>query len=196
MASDRMLDVDAVLESERLVLRALRVTDADRLVELADDYEVAAGVLTMPHPYTLADAEAFIAYTRDRYYDPNRTEHIFGARLKPSDDLIGVVGLSEARPHRRAEMGYWIGRAYWGNGYATEAGRLLLAFGFTTLGLGRIHAACYTHNVGSARVMEKMGMRHEGTLRRHYVRFGSVYDAHVYGILRDEWNGPDKKETA
>lgn len=187
MSPVRVSDLSRVMETDRLVLRPLREDDAPALAALAADYEVAAGVLTMPHPYSLSDAEAFIDKAKPYLHDSERPDHVFAVTLKPDGVLIGVIGLHEARPYRRAEMGYWIGRPYWNNGYASEAARRLLDYGFGALGLNRIHAACYTSNPGSARVMEKMGMTLEGTLRQQYIRFGTIRDVHVYGILRDEW---------
>lgn len=173
------------LETDRLTLRPLYAADAPRLVELADDFDVAAGTASMPHPYTVADAEQFIA----RFIDcgPDSPDHVFALVLKSEGSPIGVIGLHEMRDYRRAEMGYWLGKPYWNRGYASEAARRVVDFGFETRDLNRIYAACYAPNVGSARVMQKAGMTYEGTLRQHYIRFGVVHDAHYYGILRSEW---------
>lgn len=173
------------LHTERLLLRPLLLVDAPRLVELANDFDVAAGVATMPHPYAISDAVAFInRFSPASDFDSN---HVFGVRLRSDGQIIGVMGLHEVRDYRRAEMGYWFGKAYWGQGYATEAAQTVTDWGFRTLPLDRIHAACYAPNIGSARVMQKIGMTYEGTQRKHYIRFGVVHDVHLYGILREDW---------
>jgi RimJ/RimL family protein N-acetyltransferase len=172
------------LKTERLLLRHLRLVDAPRLVELANDFDVAAGVASMPHPYGISDAVAFI--NRFTPVSDLDTDHLFGICLR-SGEIIGVMGLHEIRAYRRAELGYWFGKAYWGQGYATEAAQAVTDWGFTTLPLDRIHAACYAPNIASARIMQKIGMTYEGTQRNHYIRFGVVHDVHNYGILRAEW---------
>ena len=174
-----------VLETDRLILRPFQPGDAPQMAELAADIDVAAGTASLPHPYALADAEQFIA----RLQPPNSadTDHVFALVLQSDDRWIGVIGLHEARDYRRAEMGYWLGKPYWNQGYASEAARRLVRYGFEVLDLNRIYASCYAPNVGSARVLQKAGMAYEGTLRQHYIRFGVVHDAHVYGILRADW---------
>jgi ribosomal-protein-alanine N-acetyltransferase len=173
------------LRTDRLILRPLQPADAPRLAELAADFDIAAGTATLPHPYSLADAEQFIAHVRND--GPNSPNHVFAIVPNDAGQLAGIIGLHEQRDYRRAEMGYWVGKPYWNRGYASEAARRLVRFGFEALGLNRVHAACYASNVGSARVMQKAGLTYEGTLRQHYIRFGVVHDAHIYGILRSEW---------
>jgi RimJ/RimL family protein N-acetyltransferase len=181
-----------LLETERLILRPLHPADAPQMVELASDFDVAAGVLSLPHPYALGDAEQFIA--RVQPATTSDADHVFALTLKPDGRWIGVIGLHEARAYRRAELGYWLGKPYWNHGYASEAARRLVRYGFEELGLNRVHAACYASNRGSARVMEKAGMTFEGTLRQHYIRFDVIHDAHIYGILRSEWEAAQAVE--
>ena len=174
-----------ILETERLILRPLQPGDAPPMAELAADFDVAAGTASLPHPYALADAEQFIA--RFQQASPDSPDHVFALVAKDADRWLGVIGLHELRDYRRAEMGYWVGKPYWNQGYASEAARRLVRYGFEELDLNRIYAICYAPNVGSARVMRKAGMTFEGTLRQHYIRFGVVHDAHFYGILRADW---------
>ncbi len=174
-----------ILETERLLLRPLVAADAPQMTALAGDYDVAAGTLTLPHPYAQSDAEQFIAQGQAASHDS--PDHVFAIALKADNQFIGLVGLHETRPFLRAEMGYWLGKPYWNQGYASEAARRMVRYGFETLNLNRIHAGCYATNPASARVMQKAGMTYEGTLRQHYVRFGVLHDTHVYGILRAEW---------
>jgi ribosomal-protein-alanine N-acetyltransferase len=89
--------------------------------------------------------------------------------------------------HARAELGYAIGRAWWGQGLMTEAVVEAIRYGFEELGLNRIEARCLTYNIGSARVMEKAGMTYEGTIREQVFYKGSFDDLKLYSILRREW---------
>jgi RimJ/RimL family protein N-acetyltransferase len=105
---------------------------------------------------------------------------------------MGSITIHAEVPYPRAELGYWTGVPYWGQGYMTEAVRAVIAFGFDTLGLHRIQATAYPRNVGSWRVMEKAGMTYEGTLREFYVKNGVPEDARMYAVLRsDDWRASD-----
>ena len=87
----------------------------------------------------------------------------------------------------RAELGYWIGKPYWGQGYCTEAARATLDFGFEQLGLNRIFAHHFARNPASGRVMQKIGMTREGRLRQHVKKWDAFEDLELYGILKDHW---------
>ena len=109
--------------------------------------------------------------------------------LRPLLFAIGAIGLTISPRNQRAEMGYWLGVPYWNKGYATEAARAVLRFGFQELGLNRIYASYFPRNPASGRVMEKAGMRYEGTLRQHFVRWSEPEDLVYYSILKSEWTG-------
>jgi len=101
----------------------------------------------------------------------------------------GLLPSSEElrRLHDRAELGYWVGRPYWGRGYATEAGLGLLAHSFGVLRLNRVFAIHYSRNPASGRVLQKLGMRQEGVMPQHIKKWGVYVDAVCYGVLRDDW---------
>ena len=94
--------------------------------------------------------------------------------------------MKQANSHQ-AELGYEIDPAYWGQGYATEAARKMLAFGFGELRLHRIWATCLLENVASARVLGKLGLQQEGRLREHRWMKGRWWDSLVFSILEQEW---------
>lgn len=186
------------LLTERLLLRPFVRADAPAVQRLAADREIAAGTLTVPHPYPAGAAEAWIARHAERHASgasvvlavTRRADVVADERADGANavrgELCGAIGLELDAQHARAELGYWIGRPYWGQGLATEAARAVLRHGFETLGLHRIHAAYFAHNPRSGRVMEKLGMRREGTLRGHYLKWDRFVDSVVMGILRDE----------
>ena len=167
-----------VLTTERLVLRPFELSDSPSLQELCSAREIAATTLLIPHPYALEDAEAFIrSVERD-------TE--FAVTLSDGT-LIGAVALRVEAEHDRAELGYWIGVPFWRNGSAVEACRAVLDHGFRVLRLNRIFALCFAENVGSRRVLERLGMTHEGTLRAHTLKWGEFRDDEAFGILASDW---------
>lgn len=173
-----------VLTTSRMLLRPLESTDAARVQDLAGAKEVAVGTLTVPHPYEDGVAEEWIAGRAEAW---ERRELLVFAQTTPEDGLVGVVGLEFDMPHQRAELGYWVGVPYWGRGYATEAARAVVGYAFAELGLRRVVAQHYARNPASGRVLEKVGMRREGLLRSHLIRFGKAEDSVLYGILADEW---------
>ena len=181
------------IRTARLALRPFRAEDAPAVAELAGDRDVASTTASLPHPYPPGTAEAWIASHPSRL--EMGTEVIFAVTrrgVRPLIEgsggrLLGAAGLIIDRANERAEMGYWIGKPHWGKGYATEAVRALVAFGFEELGLHRIFAHHMTRNPASGRVLEKAGLKFEGELRQHFLKWGAYEDARVYGILKEEY---------
>lgn len=173
------------LRTPRLLLRSFESGDVPAIVRLAGAKEVAATTVHIPHPYITADAEDFIARMEAEY----RLGSVagFAITLASNKQLCGACGLHIAPLQQRAELGYWIGVFYWGQGLATEAARAVVEFGFYTLGLHRIHASHFAGNRASGRVLEKIGMRHEGCFRDHIMKWGRYVDLENYGLLAGEF---------
>lgn len=168
------------LETMRLKLRPYTERDIADLLPLIGAREVAATTLRIPHPYSEQDAREFLALTND----PNKIW--LAITLRTGGVQIGGVGLRLDPAHLHAELGYWIGVPYWGNGYATEAAREMVRYGFEDLGLHRIYASHFAHNPASGRVLRKLGMRYEGCQRAHLRKWDQFVDSELYGILRQE----------
>jgi RimJ/RimL family protein N-acetyltransferase len=112
---------------------------------------------------------------------------------KNNEELVGAIGLMNyEKEYQHAEMGYWIGKPFWGEGIATEAAETVLNYGFDSLKLNRIHAHHFSRNSSSGRVLTKIGMRHEGTLRQHVVKWDKFEDIELYGILKSDFEGAMK----
>jgi len=169
------------LQTVRLTLRIYALSDIPALLPLIGAPEVAATTLRIPHPYTESDAQEFIAITHEDHSSGSGLH--LGIALRETGALCGGVGLRIEANHRRAELGYWIGVPYWGNGYATEAARTVVNYGFGTLGLHRIFASHFANNPASARVLRKIGMHHEGSLRAHVLKWGEFLDLEMYGMV-------------
>lgn len=169
------------LETARLQLRTYSEADIPELVPLIGAREVAATTGRIPHPYTEQDARDFLALIRDD------NEFRFAVFLRDGGQMCGGVGLRPASQHQHAELGYWIGVPYWGNGYATEAARELLRYGFENLKFHRIYASHFKNNLASARVLKKLGMSYEGRQRGHVRKWDQFIDLELYGLLRQEW---------
>jgi [ribosomal protein S5]-alanine N-acetyltransferase len=168
------------LETARLILREFSASDIAELVPLIGAPEVAATTLRIPHPYEEKHAREFLASVRKQH------ELRLAIRLKSDGRLVGGIGLHPENEHRRAELGYWIGVPFWGNGYATEAGRELVGYGFEKAKLNRIFATVFRGNRASERVLLKLGMHHEGRIREGVLKWGKFLDLELYSILRRE----------
>jgi len=166
------------IQTERLLLRPYTPADAPTLVPLIGAREVAATTLRIPHPYSIRDAETFIASME------SGDEERFAITLREHATLIGGVGLRLSKAHNHAELGYWLGVPYWGKGYATEAACAMVRYGFEQLGLHRIQASHFSNNPASGNVLRKIGMTHEGCRRQHILKWGEYLDLELYGMLK------------
>ena len=173
------------LTTQRLVLRPFTVDDAPEVSRLVGDRRIADTTLNIPHPYDESMAVAWIGTHAEA---AERGDSVTLAITEKAGTLVGAVALAITRAQQRAELGYWIAVPQWARGYATEAAAAMVDYAFNTLGLRRVVAHCLTRNVGSARVMEKVGMQREGTLREHIIKWEVPEDVALYAILREEWS--------
>jgi RimJ/RimL family protein N-acetyltransferase len=144
-----------VLETERLTLRAPSLEDAEAIAKLANDRRIAENTASIPHPYRLADAEAFI--TRANGSD---TQANFLVTLADGT-VAGACGLAML-DGPAPEIGYWLGVPFWGRGYGTEAVRAVIDYAFTDAGNDALQAGCRVTNPASRRVLEKCGFQWTG----------------------------------
>jgi RimJ/RimL family protein N-acetyltransferase len=175
------------LRTARLLLRPIGPEDVPAIVRLAGAREIAATTLRIPHPYAETDARTFLAKAIEDFRAGRSV--VFAICVAQEPQLCGAVGLHVAPAHRHAELGYWIGVPFWNHGYVTEAASAAVAFGFDTLRLHRIFAHYFAGNTASQRVLEKIGMRHEGRLRQHIQKWNEFADIENYGLLAEEFRG-------
>jgi RimJ/RimL family protein N-acetyltransferase len=143
---------------------------------------------------TESDVRAFVSMLAALKNEEPRRKFQLAITLPGDGRLIGNCGIRR-KPENdfEADIGYELDPAHWGNGYATEAARAVVAFGFRELGLHRVSSWCIADNVGSAHVLEKVGLRLEGRLRDNEHFKGRWWDTLHYGMLEEEWRprGPD-----
>jgi RimJ/RimL family protein N-acetyltransferase len=159
--------------------------DIEETVRLAGDKEVAQYTTRIEHPYDRKMAEAWISSQPQRY--ARREEIVFAITLRKDIKLIGAISLALDPGNEMGEMGFWLGKPYWGRGYCTEAARRVLAYAFNELGLNRLEAKHFLSNPASGRVLEKIGLKYEGTLRRRFKKWGVFQDLKVYALLKEEF---------
>ncbi len=170
------------IELAQCTLRSWKMEDALALAEAGNNRNIWIRLRDrMPHPYTLADAQAYLVRI-------SQDEKAHVACIEIQGVVGGSIGLHPGEDvHRRtAELGYWIAEPFWGRGIATEAVRAFVAHGFETLPLDRIYASAYANNAASVRVLEKCGFQFEGRMRRNVIKDGVVLDSLLYARVRDD----------
>jgi [ribosomal protein S5]-alanine N-acetyltransferase len=171
------------LTTPRLLLRALRLNDLDDLYTYASDPEIDR-YTPWVHYTSLDEARADL----DEFITAYQKDGIgaFGIEHRIDQKLIGILTFSPPHPrNHRSEFGYTIARAYWGQGFATEAAAEFVRFAFEQMGLVRIEAVVLPDHIASARVLEKVGLQYEGLLHNYQVWSGVPCDLKIYAIVRE-----------
>lgn len=166
------------IKTSRLILRNLRESDIPNIVEMANDPEIASTTLNIASPYTRKNAIQWLKVAELGLI--NKDHLIFAIALSPGDQLIGGIGLRINKRHHHAEVGFWIGKPYWKNGYASEALKEILKYGLQEMKLHKIFGHHMKNNPGSGKVMMKSGMHREAELKEHIFKDGTFHDLIQY----------------
>lgn len=173
------------MPERKFALRPWRMEDAAALPALAGDLEVARWLRDVfPHPYTRSDAEDFLRLCCGADED----QALYRA-VTVDGQVAGSMALTRGRDvyQKSAELGYWLGRPFWGRGLGTWAAEAICREGFRRWDIVRVYAGPYADNLASRRLLEKTGFRLEGVLRHSVWKLGELKDSCVYGLLREEW---------
>ena len=163
-------------------LRVFSKEDTNDLVRLCDNLNIWRNVRdALPHPYKLSDAHSFIQLATSK-----TPQEIFAITKK--NMLVGCIGIHPKEDVYRfsAEIGYWIGEPYWGQGLATAALKLIINYGFETLGMTKLYAGCFEFNKASQKVLVKAGFRREAILKKAVFKNEAFYDEIRYAIFKDD----------
>jgi 8-oxo-dGTP diphosphatase len=175
------------LTTARLALRGLQPGDATAMFRLVNDYSVAGNLARVPFPYREAMARDWIGSTHDQ---AARGEG-FHLAITMGDQLIGCIGLTTNRANPgEAELGYWLGRKFWGQGFAREATRALLEWGFGTLGLDRVVASALTDNLGSQAVLRACGFAQTGQAMQEFMSRNRIMDVLTFEMAKPREMAP------
>lgn len=168
------------LISDEIILRPLQINDASAMAQMADNKNIWDNLRDlMPHPYSLQDAWNFIS--RCEQEDP-----VVTFAIEYHDNFAGVIGLIPQTDIYRltAELGYWIGEAWWNKGIATRAVKLIVQYGFEQLGLMRIYSGVFEHNKASQRVLEKADFKLEAVFKNAFIKNDKIGNECRYAIIR------------
>jgi len=176
-----------VLETERLLLRRMVRADAPALVALLHDEEVTRFLLGNLERVTLKDEQGYIRAMREQFEKGQLVNWLICDKLTGAP--MGAIGLQPIdHTHNKSSAGFWLGRAFWGKGYMTEAFSAVLDCAFGTLGLNRVAAGHFEGNAASGRVQQKCGLRYEGTYRQAFRKNGKYVDEVMYAITKEDWS--------
>lgn len=168
------------MESERILLRPVSLDDAEEMYEHTSDEETTR-------------------YIYEQHIDLNQTKKLienyflkepigkYAIVLKETSKMIGTIEFRVHEWNKSGELGYILSRHYWGNGYMNESANLILGLAFNLLGLERVFSESDVKNEASSRMMSRLGMKYEGTLRRSHMVKGVLTDSVHYSILREEY---------
>jgi [ribosomal protein S5]-alanine N-acetyltransferase len=175
-----LLVTHSQVEGERIILRPISLDDADDMFEYTSDEETTR-------------------FIYEQHKDLNKTKKVianyfvkesigkYAIVLKESNKMIGAIEFRVHEANKSGELGYTLSRHFWGKGYMTEAGKLILELAFNVLGLERVFASHDVRNDASGKVLSRLGMKYEGILRRNHMVKGILTDSAHYSILKEEY---------
>ena len=183
-----MLRTHPRLETDRLKLRPFLPEDAIAFSRLAGERDVADTMIALPHPLSESAARTTIAANAAEFQQ-SRALH-FAMELKSQPALVGGVDIRDSdREHRQGELSFWVARDHWGEGFAIEASAAVLVWAFRELGLNRIFACHLLRDSSSGVVLQKLGMKLEGTMREGVRKWGQFEDVALCSLLRSDLSG-------
>ncbi len=171
------------LESERLLLRPPELGDVESIVSWIGDYDVAKNLSKVPHPYGEKHAREHLARAGEQR--AQGTDYVFAITRKSDSVYLGGCGLH--LKDGKFEFGYWLGKPYWGLGYATEAARRLVGFAFRELKATEVWAGWFHDNPASGRVLEKLGCKPDGGGERDCLARGHSVYCHLVMLSREDF---------
>ena len=173
------------LETHHFSLRKINEEDIPAIFDYGSNPNVSKQVSWETHQ-TTADTSVFVEMILEGY--EQGTKALWGMELKSTGKLVGTIDFVTIQErHRKAEIGYVLSEDCWGKGYMTEAASRIIAYGFEELQLERIQARCFVENEGSSRVMEKVGMSFEGTMRNAMFAKGKFQNLNMYAIVFEDY---------
>lgn len=175
------------ISTDRLILNRPKKNDLEDFnLQINSSEDFSKNLTSITFPFTQEQTDRWFELC-DKGYESGESFR-FAIREKNIGKLIGTIGIHLDQKHHKAELGYWLGKEFWGKGYLTEALKAVIGFGFKGLNLNKIYATHYLYNLGSEKVMQKSGMKLEGLQKQEYLQNGEFLDVKRYSILKEDFN--------
>ena len=171
------------IETERLILSGLTEDDLPLVIEYLQEKIFSDLTSNIPFPYRKEDAEFWLKMSKQAF--ETKKGFTFAIRNK-EEKIIGAIGLHD-REDDKAELGYWMAKPFWNQGFVTEAAKAVIDFGFKELGCNKIYATHFLHNPASGKILEKIGMEKEAVLKQHIKKAGEYFDIPMYSVLKENY---------
>jgi RimJ/RimL family protein N-acetyltransferase len=170
------------IKTKKFILRPLKMSDKESLAKHVNYRAIARNLLVIPYPYKLKDAKFWISKVLKYNKMKKPTDIIFGIEI--NGNVVGSIGIHRIKEKHKAEIGYWLGKEYWGKGIMSEAVKIISEYCFNKLKLRRIVAKVFLFNEPSKRVLEKNGFKMEGILRKEENKKGKLLDTYLMARVR------------
>ena len=175
------------LTTSRLKLNKYQLAHAVEFTALLQDKDVAATTLMLPFPCSIKDARTLIT----RYIDEEKQKRSMRWAIMKEHQFMGGIRLVANTKFNSAEIGFWLGKKYWQNGYTFEAASEVIRFGFENLNLNRLEAHAMTENTSSIKLLERLGFNREGIHPDLVIKWGEYKDVITFGLLKRDYSKSD-----
>jgi len=169
------------ITTERLILKTFRLSDVADITRVCDNYNVSKSTLFIPYPYDSDYAAAWVSTLEESF--ANSRSYDFAITDKNTGEFYGGISISHNAEDNNGEFGFWLGEPYWGKGYATEAARAIIDFGFTVKKFHKVYARHFESNPASGKVLQNAGMKQEGLFLEHILKDDKYENVVQYGLI-------------
>jgi len=175
-----------VLDTLRLQLRPVEISDALDIQKSAGKREIADTMISLPHPYPIGEAQRYIARMQNEREAGISFAYVIERKVE--NEFCGLIELRDIdHEHLQGELSFWLAIKAWGHGYMSEGVQVIVQYGFEALNLNRLYAYHMLRNPATGRVLEKNGFKQEGLLRQRVQKWGQYEDVVLWAILRQDW---------
>lgn len=171
-----------ILKNKDFLLRPFKKGDEESIVRHINNKEIVYNLLVLPYPYKMKDAREWVDLNLKMLREKNPEKASFAIEIKGK--VVGGIALNSLKIGHKSELGYWLGKEYWGRGVITSAIKMVTQYGFQELDLIRIYARVFPWNKGSMRVLEKNNFRLEGVLKKDAKKGNKCIDCHLFSKTR------------
>jgi len=178
------------LTTKRLILRDIKLSDAENIRKNINNLNVSRYLLSVAHPYTKEDAGWWVNHCAEQQKQKPRKNYELGITIKPNNEVAGGVGIGSINlKQKKADMGYWIAEPYWRKGYVSEAVKKMIDYAFNKLDIEKIIIPAFVENKGSNALIKKVGGKFIRTKKKaaKAKSTGKTHDENIYWILKKGW---------